>query len=255
MKRLIIVWAVVLTIISWTSTVHAQAVPEGLIGYWRFDEKDGDTAMDSSGNGHHGTLIDKPKWVDGNWNGALEFDGATSYVNMDGFKGPMQGPWTITCWIKTETGGAMDIVSWGTEGGGLKVEFRLDAGRLRVEHGNGNNRGDALANDGQWHHAVAQLPDGATTIKEVLFFLDGEQLGVFQIGNGDNPFQIAEDKDFNVGRSGPRGDRYFNGLIDDVKLYSRALTKDEIMQAMDPEAESVEAKGKLATRWGMLKAR
>jgi hypothetical protein len=31
----------------------------------------------------------------------------------------------------------MDIVSWGTEGGGLKVEFRLDAGRLRVEHGNG----------------------------------------------------------------------------------------------------------------------
>lgn len=149
----------------------------------------------------------------------------------------------------------MDIVSWGTEGGGLKVEFRLDEGRLRVEHGNGNNRGDALVHDGQWHHAVAKLPEGATTVKEVLFFSDGEQLGVFQIGNGDNPFKIAEDKDFNVGRSGPRGDRYFNGLIDDVKLYTRALTKDEIVQAMDPEPESVEAKGKLATRWGMLKAR
>lgn len=248
-----IVWAIVWAITFWASPVPVLALEEGLIGYWKFDEKDGDIAMDSSGNEHHGTLINKPKWVDGKWDGALEFDGAASYVNMDDFKGPLEGPWTITCWIKTEAGGSMDIVSWGTEGGGLKVEFRLDAGRLRVEHGNGNNRGDALINDGEWHHVTAQLPEGSTTIKEVLFFLDGEQLGIFQIGNGDNPFRTTEGIDFNVGRSGPRGDRYFHGLIDDVKLYNRALTQDEIVQAMEPGAVSVEPNGKLTTTWAGIK--
>jgi hypothetical protein len=147
----------------------------------------------------------------------------------------------------------MDIVSWGTEGGGLKIEFRLDAGRPRVEHGNGNIRGDTLVNDGEWQHVAAQVPDGATTIKEVLFFQNGEELEIFQIGNGDNPFKITEDKDFNVARSGPRGDRYFNGLIDDVKLYNRALTQDEIVETMQPLEISVEARDKLAIRWGILK--
>ena len=245
-------YLVIIAALALGSNFAMGDVVTGLEGYWPLDGN----AQDFSGNERHGTLIGDAHFIDeGMHGGALELDGDGDFVSMDGYKGIMQSPWTLACWIKTTAAGNLDILSWGTEGGGLKVEFRLDEGRLRVEHGNGNNRGDALVHDGQWHHAVAKLPEGATTVKEVLFFSDGEQLGVFQIGNGDNPFKIAEDKDFNVGRSGPRGDRYFNGLIDDVKLYTRALTKDEIVQAMDPEPESVEAKGKLATRWGMLKAR
>lgn len=253
MKTLIIVYMIILAVTFWAMPVSAQDLREGLIGYWKLDETSGEIASDSSGKGHDGTFVGDPKWLAGKIGGALEFDG-DDYVNMDGYKGPLEGPWTIACWINTTGAGDMDIVSWGTEGGGLKVEFRLNEGRLRVEHGNGNIRGDAQLNDGQWHHGVAQRPEGVT-IKGVLFYLDAEPLAIFAIGNGDNPFITTEGVDFNIGRSGPRGDRYFIGMLDDVRIYNRVLTQEEIALVMAGEGAAVEFSDKLATRWGVLKTR
>jgi hypothetical protein len=209
-----------------TGSAAGADVTAGLVGHWPLN---GDT-LDVSGQGRDGTLVGDAHLIDdGVFGGALELDGDGDYVEMTGYKGPLQSPWTLSCWVKTTGTGDMDILSWGTEGGGLKVEFRFNAGLLRIEHGNGNIRGDAPANDGEWHHAVAQLPQGVT-IKGVLFFLDGKPLGIFAIGNGDNPFNITEGADFNIGRSGPRADRYFTGAIDDVRIYDRLLTPEEIKQ-------------------------
>jgi len=204
----------------------------GLEGYWPFD---GD-AQDYSGNGRNGTLVGDAHFVsNGVFAEALELDGDGDFVSMDGYKGILQSPWTLACWVKTTEAGDLDILSWGTEGGGLKVEFRFNAGLLRIEHGNGNIRGDVAANDGVWHHAVAQLPEGGV-MKDVLFYLDGEQLGIFQIGNGDNPFITTEGLDFNVGRSGPRGDRHYIGQIDEVRIYSRLLSQEDIREMMETSA-------------------
>ncbi len=225
-KTLCLVMIVVLLL---TGVTARGDVVTGLEGYWPFD---GD-AEDFSGNEHHGTLIGDAHFIDdGMFGGALELDGDGDYISMDGYKGLLQSPWTLACWIKTTTAGHMDILSWGTEGGGLKVEFRLHDGRLRIEHGNGNNRGDAEVHDGQWHHAVAVLPEGGV-MEDVMFYLDGEPLDVFQIGNGTNPFITTEGIDFNVGRSGPRGDRHFTGLIDEVRIYSRVLSQDDIQELME----------------------
>ena len=65
-------------------------------------------------------------------------------------------------------------------------------------------------------------------MEDVIFYLDGRLLGVFQIGNGTNPFITTEGIDFNIGRSGPRGDRYFTGAIDEVYVYDRVLSDAEI---------------------------
>ncbi|MEA3225321.1 MAG: LamG domain-containing protein, partial [Planctomycetota bacterium] len=128
-----------------------------------------------------------------------------------------------------------EILSWGSEGGGLKVEFRLHDGRLRIEHGNGNNRSETIVNDGQWHHVVAVLPEGGL-MEDVQFYVDGEPGGTFQVGNGTNPFITIVGIDLNIGRSGPRADRHFTGLIDEVRMYSRELTQDEIRQTMEISA-------------------
>jgi hypothetical protein len=171
----------------------------------------------------------EPTFAAGKIGQAVNLDGVDDYVEITGYKGILQSPWTLSCWIKTTTAGDMDIVSWGTEGGGggLKVEFRLNDGRLRIEHGNGNIRGDAQVHDGMWHHAVAVLPEGGV-MENVIFYLDGALLDVFQIANGTNPFITTEGIDFNIGRSGPLGGRYFTGMIDDVHIYDRELSQEEI---------------------------
>jgi len=227
-KRLCL--AVIAALILTTGTAMGDAIT-GLEGYWPLDND----AQDFSGNDRHGTIIGDPQFVaDGVFGGALDFDG-DDYIIMEGYKGILSPPWTLAAWIKTTAAGDLDIVSWGTEGGGLKVEFRLHDGRLRIEHGNGNNRGDAEIHDGEWHHGAAVLPEEGV-MNDVLFYLDGEPLDVFQIGNGDNPFITAEGIDFNIARSGPRGDRQFIGVLDEVRIYSRLLSQDDIHDVMETSA-------------------
>jgi len=60
---------------------EARIDPETIAGMWLFDEDEGDVANDSSGNGNNGALINGPDWDDGKFGSALEFDGASTYVN------------------------------------------------------------------------------------------------------------------------------------------------------------------------------
>ncbi len=207
-------------------------VVTGLEGYWPLDSD----AQDHSGNERHGTPIGGAQFANnGMHGGALELDGADDYVSIDGYKGIFGPPWTLAAWIQTSVSADPEILSWGSEGGGLKVEFRLHDGRVRIEHGNGNNRSETTVNDGLWHHIAAVLPEGGL-MEDVQFYVDGEPGGTFQIGNGTNPFITAVGIDLNIGRSGPRADRYFTGLIDEVRMYSRPLTQDEVRQTMEISA-------------------
>jgi hypothetical protein len=88
---------------------YAQVAPETIVGAWPFDEGKDDTAGDSSGRGHNGTLLNGPKWVDGKVGKALEFDG-TNGVQIPHSDELTLSTFTIAAWIKLEEGGAWQQV-------------------------------------------------------------------------------------------------------------------------------------------------
>jgi hypothetical protein len=202
----------------------------GLVGAWLFDEGSGAVAADSSGNGRNGTIIDAT-WDTGIRGKALNFNGTSAYVNINGFKGinaidGVQQPFTVSNWIKTVSDGEM--VTWGLSAAATRLSWRVEGGVLRTEHAAGNLRSNTPVNDDEWHHVALVVTEGANLrAPATQFYLDG--VADTTNSGSDTPYNLTADYDVRIGMNGPLEDRYFFGLIDEVKLYDRALTDAELL--------------------------
>jgi len=217
------------------------------VGWWRFDRGYGIKAIDSSGYDHYGSLIgdpDGPTWVErGRLKGALYFDGDDDYVNIDGYKGVSgANPFTVAAWIRTRANAS--IVNWGTNANGQRMSFRLNNNTLRFEFGGGNVIATTVVTDGEWHHVAMTVPSNGT-LGDVTLYVDGEDdLGV--ANNPANLFNLGQTVDVSIGRRATSNDRYFNGIIDNVRIYDRELSAEEIAGTMrsdpgiayDPDPEN-----------------
>jgi len=208
-------------------------VDPGTTGLEAHYEFEGNT-NDSSANARHGTAMGGPVFVAGKLGQAISLDGVDDYVNIDGYKGVLvdadsvQQPFTISCWFNTTGNG--ELVTWGeTSPSGHRMTFRIDDGRLRTEHGNGNLQGDITCNDGKWHHAVVTIDRGAAISTPATgLWLDGA-FDVRASTDGDpDPYILTAGADVSIGRRADNETRYFPGTIDDVRIYDRVLTPEEI---------------------------
>ncbi len=189
------------------------------------------TATDSSGKGRDGTLNNEPTWsTDRNGGGALLFDG-TNYVEINGYKGVVgTGSRTCSAWIRTTSALQGNIVSWGDGQNDQKWMFRIEDGTLGVGVWGGYIKTTQTVNDDQWHHVAAVLEnDGSPDVSEILLYIDG----ILQLDTnvtGSQLIHTAADQNVMIGvyENNSSYSSYFTGLIDDVKIYSRALTGDEI---------------------------
>ena len=228
--------AIVAILVAVAAPASAQDGDPNLMGWWTFD---GDT-LDSSGNGRDGTLMGDATLVDfGLHGGALSLDGSGDYVNIDGYKGvgavdEVQHPFTVANWFKT-TGNA-EMVTWGDNPGRQRLSWRIDGGRLRTEHGSGNLRGNTYVNDGEWHHGALVVNEGANLrVPNTLIYVDGVEDTTFS--GSDNTYNLGSDTDVSIGRRATSNDRWFNGLIDDVRIYDRVLATEELAElAMRPRS-------------------
>ena len=200
------------------------------ICYWNLDEESGDLAADSSSNGHDGTLfnMDDSDWVEDETGNALSFDGVDDFVQVIGYKGIAgTSSRTVCAWIKTtDTEG--EIVSWGKKGfgGGRWIFMTQGGGYLGLEVGGGVIVGSTFVCDDQWHHVAVVLEnDGTPNINEVKLYVDG----VFDAPSsvGDKEINTVLGPDVKIGVWGG-GQRFFEGLIDEVRIYDRPLSVDEI---------------------------
>jgi hypothetical protein len=203
-----------------------------LVAWWKLDETTGASAADSTGTNTAtlagGTLPGEA----GRHGGAMLFDGTDDTVTASGYKGISgTASRTITAWIKsTASGTNMGIVSWGGSGSGKKMVLRTLAGSnaLRIEVEGGSRTGSSDIIDGKWHFVVMTLATGggSPNITDAKLYVDGvEEVSYTDVGQAVNTGSAS---DVVIGNS--LSSSYFDGSIDDVRIYDKALSDAEVLE-------------------------
>jgi hypothetical protein len=199
-----------------------------LVGWWKFDEASGKSAADSSRFGHAGALEGALSFdthsAQGRVGKAIRLEGNKDCVRIAGYKG-VAGTQarTVAVWIKTPASDG-DIVRWGKNEPGQMWIFGHIRGRIGVTPRGGYYYMKAGTHDDAWHHVAVVVREGAppNLHDDVKLFRDGELAEVDDIGLLDLwPIETGQELEVTIGRG-------FKGLIDDLRLYDRALSEGEI---------------------------
>ena len=224
----------------------------GLVGYWAFEDGVGTYADDSSFNENRGALsgMDNSDWVTGRVGKALDFDGSNDYITApDNDSLDSTSDLTISAWVKAD--------NWTGEGGAgvaistlvkkdsnyilRKDDYAIYGGTgLKMYWWDGTNLDVHIVSTpsvGVWHHIVG-VNENNTTRK---IYIDG----VLQSGTDDlnNTGTRALTNILEIG-SGASASESFDGQIDDVRIYNRALSASEIKALYEGSRASVVNKTK-----------
>ena len=190
-----------------------------LMGWWSLDEGTGDVAVDWSGHDNHGQLEGGPLWVEGRVGGALEFDG-NNWIDC-GDALTMTDALTITCWVNPA--GLSGDNGWVTRQASYAFKSNSDHLRFTTPGILDHDAFNAILQVGTWQHvAVTFEPD---QVGGAAFFINGvelDRMDASSMSAGSGPFRIANNQ----------WNQYYEGMIDDVRVYDKILTAEEITQTM-----------------------
>lgn len=215
---------------------RAHPLTKGLVGCWLFNEGVGNVAYDSSGYGNHGTLTNMafPPTTASGWNPGkdgvgLAFDGSSDYVDCGN-----DASLNLTDAITIEVRAKLAATTF-TDGRGRIVFKYESAGSYCLE----------MLNGGIWRSSSRYTTNGWKTITggttlalgiwyQLVFVYSGTEIRLYLNGNSDaTPIALIDTLGSNndkvwIGANGDDTSQLFNGLIDSVKIYNRALSASEI---------------------------
>ena len=196
-----------------------------LVAHWRFDDDPEDGVFDSSGRGHHATCQECPELVIGRMGGGYEFDAIFEEIIVVPDHPDFRGPYTIAAWIYAESAGEgeqMAILSkpFGSGTGNSWQLELLGDGAVSLSGGDPHS----LSSGGplparEWHHVAGRF-DGV----EKELFIDGKEVKEVDATVEYDGHAIYLGGDQNGGAEV----LHWDGVIDDVRIYSRALEDAEI---------------------------
>ncbi len=213
-----------------TESIAVVSPASGLVGWWRFDEGTGTTAYDVSGNANNGTLAGAtlPAWSAGTLGNALKFDGVNATINLSNSNSftNMSSSFSISHWVNTTSSiGQMYTVSNAGSGNGYR--FGLTGGLIAFLVGNGSYTettcGSKTVNDGTWHMITGVYNLSGTN--QFNCYIDGVLAGTVSLPSNYVGYSAAA-----PGIGKPPCCQPFTGYLDDVRIYSRALSESEIAQ-------------------------
>lgn len=213
-----------------TLTTPAYATPDvttNLVGWWKLDETSGTTVADSSGNGNSGTMTNMTADAytrDGALGKALDLTTGTRYItiaNESNFD--FSTSFSVSAWVNftiayqystvLQKGGAWSIEASNSNSLAFKVEG--------LTNGGVGNSGQNI-NDGKWHLVVGTWDSSTNQLR---LYVDGENAG-WTNGGADNTPNLTNDP-LVLGKNTIAG-RQWNGSIDDVRVYNRRLSDEDI---------------------------
>ena len=234
-SRLIILLAVGLV------AAQTWAVDKSLVLYLPFDDGAGTTARDASSYSNPGTIVGDAVWVAGHKGTALEFVSGSHVTVPEIPEYDVTAEVSLLAWVKATTvpnwGRVIDKSQWQTTGFDLVLTQNVGLPRLEFFVNNTTSLADAttVVIDNEWHFIAGTFGN-----KTIHVYVDGQMEGQAQsvgqvdMNPNDWPIMIA-------GETSSNGGQQFFGTIDEVAMYNRELSEQEIADIFEngmPQAET-----------------
>jgi len=229
-----------------------QLVTDGLVGFWSMepDTIKGDVLKDVLGK-NDGTIKGSPKSVDGKVGKALEFNGTTDYVLLPDMGNEPEvtvEAWTLahvfppqahSCCIGIVSSAPEDQWKAGT------VHFKFEAGQITADKNDAGKIRFSNAKIEEWYHAVYTCN---TSKGELKLYINGNL-------EASGPSGATPNNLTHIRIASEHEGRYLPGIVDEVRIYKRALSADEIMKNFKVTTNIlvVNRAEKLSVTWGMIK--
>lgn len=221
------------------------------VAHWKVGEaageKDGMILIGEGGAAFDGLFVgtpsfdsDDPAPVPGGSTASIAFDGASSWIDISGYDGiGGNSARTLAFWFKgasVQLNANATLVSWGTGATGTRFDTRLNTAgvdQLRTEvAGSGSNATTSIST-GEWHHCTVIFnPVLGTTIGDALFYVDGN-LDALTV-QGGTTVNTGASNGVRIGGARTFAARAVTGKMDDIRIYDRALSEDEIRALIEP---------------------
>lgn len=216
-----------------------------LLGHWSFDEGSGTRAEDFSPNGTNaGTLVGSPAWADGRMDKAISFDGTDDYVNIGSSSSlNTTADYTISMWVYNAAGSdlyptLLNRAAQVTNNGFFWIYTNgTNEADLNFQYADGTNLitntfSGALGTN-TWQHVMFTFDN---TSKSLKLYINGNQFSTTRTLTGSLP---VDDGTLYLGTYDGSATNYsFQGRLDDVRIYARALTSGEATDLYQSSAQT-----------------
>jgi hypothetical protein len=220
--------------ITLSSDYTSYKPTERLIAYWPMNERDSREALDVAGRER------MPGDIEGNVttdvrgifsSGAYSFEGSEAAVNVsnDSLLRPDTEELTLSAWVKPQ-GSQPPFATIAAKGLDDGYQMHLESGQPVFEKGAGPEAQSSVTlNDGEWYHIVGAYKNESSS-DNLKIYVNGASEPSWE---GDDNLGAAVGDNLGIGNNLQDPDRHFNGYIDEVRLYDRRLTEDEIKDLYD----------------------
>jgi hypothetical protein len=200
-----------------------------MVGHWKFDEASGVSAADSSSSGTTGTLLNGATWTPGRFGNAVRFDGVDDYVNL-GNPAALNlgtGSFSYSLWVQvSQSAGAYDMPIWkgGSSQSAPGFDMELGTGGWTANLADGvNSLSVTFGNEtlNEWVLLTAVVDRSA---KQFLAYKNGALVATSALGSLGS---VSSSEPARIGAS-TQGFS-FKGIIDDVRVYNRVLSLNEVL--------------------------